>query len=88
MTSHEFRRFALQRMFGGSGMDPDEYERMLRNSYGRRYNRRTSGELHTLGPRGGPPMFGRSPRVRAPFVREVPMWFDPVSGYTTYGQRF
>ena len=129
-----YRRLALQRMSGGSGMDPD-YERWLRRrgfvtqlppnydersggrflregpvddipwrgqmavydripgmtkptTYGGRYNRRTSGELRTLGPRGGAPLFGRGPRVLAPLTRQVPMSFDPVSGHTTYGQVF
>lgn len=82
------RMMALRMMAGGPDMDEEEYRRMLRNSYGRRYNRRTSGELRTLGPRGGAPLFGRGPRVLAPSTRQAPMWFDPVSGYTTYGQMF
>lgn len=79
---------ALGMMAGGSGMDEEEYKRMLRNSYGRRYNRRTSGDVRMFGPRGGAPLFGRGPRVLTWVTRPVPMSFDPVSGETTFGQRF
>jgi hypothetical protein len=83
-----YRKFALQRMSNGPDTDSDEYKRMLRNSYGRRYNRRTSGDLFLFGRPDRAPIFGRGPRVRAPMRLRVPMSFDPVSGETTYGQRY